>query len=165
MDKKDGVMKRIRATVLLVIFLLIAGGCASLSWREKVSVAASRPAPPAPSAAPAEPNGPCLEGHGFAIFNFRAVRDDYGQISVVGEIENIGFASRGVELQASLRDAGGRVIAVGHFCPAANRNIAPGESWPFAYSFGRQEDAVNAELRIVGAFRTMDILNVASTGQ
>jgi hypothetical protein len=51
---------------------------------------------------------------------------------------------------------------VGHFYPASYRNIVPGETWPFTYSFGRQEEAIDAELRIVGAFRTMDIVNVAS---
>ncbi len=56
-------------------------------------------------------------------------------------------------------------LAVGHFYPASYRNIVPDETWPFTYSFGRQEDAVEAELRIVGAFRTMDLLNFASAGQ
>lgn len=102
---------------------------------------------------------PCLEQHGFAVFAFRAIRDSYGHLSVVGEITNTSSAARGVEMQASLRDTSGRIVAVGHFCPASNRNIVPGESWPFTYSFGRQEDAVDAELRIVGSFRTTDILN------
>jgi hypothetical protein len=106
---------------------------------------------------------PCLEQYGFAVSGFRAIRDNYGQVSVVGEIKNTGSASQGVELQASLRDAGGHIVAVGHFFPASYRNIVPDEAWPFTYSFGRQEDATEAELRIVGAFRTMDILNVAST--
>jgi len=52
---------------------------------------------------------------------------------------------------------------VGHFFPASYRNIVPDETWPFTYSFGRQEDAAEAELRIVGVFRTTDMLNVAST--
>jgi hypothetical protein len=67
-----------------------------------------------------------------------------------------------VELQAALRDANDRLVAVGHFCPASYKNIAPGETWPFSYSFGKQEGIVNAELRIVGSFRTMDILDTTS---
>ncbi|OHB64127.1 MAG: hypothetical protein A2Y76_08230 [Planctomycetes bacterium RBG_13_60_9] len=110
-----------------------------------------------------KPTEPCLEQHGFAIMYFRAIRDEYDRVSVLGEIKNVGSGAKGVELQASLRDAGGRVVAVGHFCPASNKNIQPDEVWPFTYSFGKQQGAAQAELRIVGAFRTMDILNIAST--
>ncbi len=88
---------------------------------------------------------------------FRALRDDYGSISVVGEVKNVGLAARGVELQAALRGTNGRLVAVGHFCPASYQNIAPGETWPFSYSFGRQEQGIHhAEMRIVGAFRAVD---------
>jgi hypothetical protein len=103
-----------------------------------------------------------LAQDGFAVLYFRAIQNDFGSVSVVGEVRNIGSAPRGVELQAALRDTSGRVVAVGHFCPASYKNIAPGETWPFAYSFGRQEGIVNAEMRIVGSFRTLDILDVAS---
>lgn len=105
---------------------------------------------------------PYLVRSGFTVLYFRAVSDEYGVISVIGEIKNTGTAARGVELQAALRNADGRVIAVGHFCPASYKNIAPGETWPFAYSFGKQEGVADAELRIVGAFRTTDILNPTS---
>jgi hypothetical protein len=88
--------------------------------------------------------------------------DEYDRVYIVGEVRNTGPAPRGVELQATLRDAGGRILAVGHFYPASHTNIRPGETWPFAYSFGKQQDAVQAELRIVGAFRTMDLRSVAS---
>jgi hypothetical protein len=156
-----------RAFVLTVILLLLACGCTASRQAEKASLGAS-PAeePRARGSISGEPdNRPanaCLEGHGFTILSFRAIRDRFGQVSVIGEIKNTGSASRGVELQASLRDAGGRLLAVGHFYPASYRNIVPDEAWPFTYAFGRQEDAVQAELRIVGVFRTMDILNVAS---
>lgn len=92
---------------------------------------------------------------GFAVRDFRAIRDEYARVHVIGEVENVGKAARGVELQAALRDADGRLVSVGHFCPAAGNNIAPGEVWPFSYSFGRQDQGVRAELRIVDAFRSM----------
>jgi hypothetical protein len=156
-------MRRIPA-MALAISLLLLGGCAGSRRAEKVSMsAAPRTGQPAEESVsvppPARPAGPCLERHGFAVFDFRALRDSFGQVSVIGEVKNVGTAARGVELQAALRDAAGRVVAVGHLCPASNRNIVPGETWPFTYSFGRQEDTFKAELRIVGSFRTMDILN------
>jgi hypothetical protein len=106
-------------------------------------------------------SGPRLERAGFAVLDFRARRDEYGYVSVVGEVRNTGAEALAVELQATLRDADGRLTAVGHFYPASNTNIQPNETWPFAYSFGRQEDAVQAQLRIIGAFRTMETMNVA----
>jgi hypothetical protein len=105
--------------------------------------------------------GPQLEREGFAVLDFRARRDVYDRVYVVGEIRNTGGATEGVELQASLRDAEGRVVAVGHFYPASYTNIGPGETWPFSYSFGKQPEAAEAELRIVGAFRTLGIPSVA----
>jgi len=113
----------------------------------------------APGGKAAGSTRPCLQQDGFAVLYFRAMRDNFGSISVVGEVKNVGTAARGVELQASLRDAGGRLVAVGHFCPASYKNIAPGETWPFSYSFGRQDGVHHAEMRIVGAFRTMDVLS------
>jgi hypothetical protein len=105
---------------------------------------------------------PLLEAQGFAVLDFRARRDEYGRVCVVGEVENTGFMARAVELQATLRDGDGRIVAVGHFYPASQTNIKPSETWPFAYSFGRQDDIGRAELRIVGAFRTMELSSVAS---
>jgi hypothetical protein len=105
--------------------------------------------------------GPLVEAYGFAVLDFRVRRDEYDRVYVVGEVKNTGILARGVELQATLRDADGRVETVGHFYPASYMNIQPGETWPFAYSFGRQNDATKAELRIVGAVRTLDILSVA----
>jgi len=102
-----------------------------------------------------------LEREGFAVLDFRARRDEFGRVYVVGEVKNTGLAAQGLELQASLRDGDGRLLAVGHFCPASYTNIMPTEAWPFAYSFGKQEDAARAELRIVGTFRAMDVLDVA----
>ncbi len=98
---------------------------------------------------------PRLVWCGFAIRDFRVIRDEYGRVHIVGEVENVGAATRGVELQASLRDTNGRLVSVGHFCPAAGNNIAPGERWPFTYSFGRQDEGIRADLRIVDAFRSM----------
>lgn len=109
--------------------------------------------------------GSRLKQYGFAVLDFRAIKDEYGRISVVGEITNTGSAARGVELQATLRDADRRVIAVGHFCPASYKNILPGEKWPFTYSFGWRPEAIEAELRITGAFRTMDVLGISAAMQ
>jgi len=92
---------------------------------------------------------------GFAIRDFRAIRDEYGRVHAIGEIENVGTATRGVELQVALRDTGGRLVSVGHFCPAAGNNIVPGEIWPFTHSFGTQDQGALAELRIVATFRSM----------
>jgi len=160
-------MRTIRAIVLGVGFLLLVCGCAASPQAQKASLGAHPgPKPAAKGVTAARPQGrpanSSLEYQGFTVLGFRAIRDHLGQVSVIGEIKNTGSASKGVELQASLRDAGGRLLAVGHFYPAVYRNIVPDETWPFTYSFGRQEDAVEAELRIVGAFQTIDILGVAS---
>jgi len=145
-------MTRTSIIAFLAASLLFACGCARLLRFRKAPEQAQT----------AAVSQPLLAQYGFTVLHFRAVADEYGGISVVGEIRNTGSAARGVELQASLRDANGRVVAVGHFCPASYRNIAPGESWPFAYSFGRQEGIADAELRIVGAFRATDTLNPTS---
>ena len=163
-------MRTIRAIVPAVGVLLLVGGCTAFRPVAKASLAAGpAPEPAARDTIPSEPKdrpvNASVEGHGFTILGFRAIRDGFGQVSVVGEIKNTGSASKGVELQASLRDAGGRILAVGHFYPASHRNIVPDETWPFTYSFGRQGDAVEAELRIVGSFRTIDIPSIASAGQ
>lgn len=139
-------MGRTLVIAVLAASSLLACGCAGSSRTNRAS-------------GPAGKSTPCLERDGFAVLYFRALRDDYGSISVVGEVKNIGLAPRGVELQASLRDAGGRLIAVGHFCPASYKNIAPGETWPFSYSFGKQQGVHHAEMRIVGGFRTLDVPN------
>lgn len=101
-----------------------------------------------------------LVHEGFAVLDYRAVRDEYGRVHVVGEVKNVSTAARGVELQATLRDALGRILAVGNFYPASNHNITPGETWPFTYSFGKYDQGVRAELRIIGAFRTIETLGV-----
>ncbi|MEN6574838.1 MAG: FxLYD domain-containing protein [Phycisphaerales bacterium] len=139
-------MGRTLVITLLAASSLFTWGCAGSSQANRVS-------------GPVGKSSPCLQQDGFAVLYFRAFRDNYGSISVVGEVKNVGSAARGVELQAALRDAGGRLIAVGHFCPASYKNIAPGETWPFSYSFGRQQDIDHAEMRIVGAFRTLDVLS------
>ncbi len=163
-------MRTIRGIALVVGLFLLVSGCTSLRQVAKALV----PGRPAQSQAAdaststetkTDGRSPHLERHGFAVLDFRAIRDIYNQVSVIGEIKNAGSTARGVELQASLRDSSGHVLAVGHFFPSSYQSIVPGETWPFTYSFGRQEDAANAELRIVGAFRTIDILNVAATGQ
>ena len=109
-----------------------------------------------------EASTPRLARDGFAVLEFRAMRDGYDRVHIVGEVKNVSTAARGVELQASLRDAEGRLLAVGHFYPASNHNIMPNETWPFAYSFGRYDEGIRAELRIVGGFRTIEGLGLAA---
>jgi hypothetical protein len=146
-------MKAIHAILFVGGLLLLVCGCAV--------------SPQAPVAKDVDPStdeaqaGPLAEAHGFAVLDFRVRRDEYSRVYVVGEVKNTGSLARTVELQATLRNADGRVESVGHFFPASYMNIQPGQTWPFAYSFGRQDDAAKAELRIVGAVRTLDILNVA----
>jgi hypothetical protein len=139
-------MLRTLTIALLAGLSISAFGCAGSPQAQKV-------------AGPQGRTGTSLEQDGFALLYFRAIQDNWGTVSVVGEIKNVGAIARGVELQAALRDANGRVIAVGHFCPASYKNIAPGETWPFSYSFGKQEGIVKAEMRIVGAFQTLDVLD------
>ena len=163
-------MRTVRGIALVVSFLLLVSGCSSLRRVGRALI----PGRPAQSAqadvststeTKTDSGRPYPERHGFTVLNFRAIRDVYNQVSVIGEIKNTGSTGRGVELQASLRDTSGRLLAVGHFFPSSYESIAAGETWPFTYSFGRQGEAAGAELRIVGAFRTIDILSVASTGQ
>ncbi|HSW02052.1 MAG TPA: FxLYD domain-containing protein [Sedimentisphaerales bacterium] len=149
----EKVMVKTFAIIVLTGLPLLLCGCSASSQAGKV--------PGTQDPAIATPRS-YLAQDGFAVLYFRAIQNDFGGVSVVGEVRNIGSAPRGVELQAALRDTNGRVVAVGHFCPASYQNINPGETWPFSYSFGRQEGIVHAEMRIVGSFRTLDILDVAS---
>ena len=146
-------MKSFGVVLLAGVLALLGCGCAG---------SPSTPAGEAlESGEPADRAGFRLEREGFAVLEFRARVDEYDRVYVVGEVKNVGAAASGVELQATLRDADGHIVAVGHFYPASHTNIDPGQSWPFAYSFGKQEQAAEAELRIVGAFRTMDLTSVA----
>lgn len=156
-------MKRIYGILLAGGLMLLSCGCAAsppTGAGDVVSSTENQPKQLEPLAAGPRP---LLEAQGFTVLDFRARRDDFDRVYVVGEVKNTGFLERAVELQATLRDADLRVVAVGLFHPASYMNIKPGETWPFAYSFGRQEDAVQADLKIVGVFRTMDVLSVAST--
>jgi hypothetical protein len=160
-------MTRIHILVSIGVLALLAGGCTTapeFQGPPDLSDSVAEQVIDYPLAGGLDRQAPasCVEEYGFAVLDFRAIRDLHGRVSVVGEIKNTGFAARGVELQATLRDADGRIVAVGHFHPAPYRNIQREESLPFSYSFGSQEEAVLAELRIVGAFRTMDMLNIAS---
>lgn len=148
---RERVMFRTLTIALLTGLSISAFGCSGSSLTK--------------NAGPHAQAGTSLERDGFSVLYFRAIQSDYGVVSVVGEVRNVGATARGVELQAALRDANGRVVAVGHFCPASYKNIAPGETWPFSYSFGKQEGIVKAEMRIVGAFRTLDVLDAASSNQ
>jgi hypothetical protein len=141
--------------------VLLCGGCAA-SPVTKVAGTISSSEEPTQTQSP--PNGlyPLLEAQGFTVLDFRARRDEFDRVYVVGEVRNTGLLERGVELQATLRGADLRVAAVGLFCPASHRNIKPNETWPFAYSFGRQKDVVRAELRVVRSFRAIDVLDDAS---
>lgn len=136
--------------------MLVACGCARLQRQASPAVE------PSQSQADAAAPGARLVQHGFAVLDFRAVRDEYDRVHVVGEVRNVSTAARGVELQATLRDAAGRVLAVGSFYPASSHNIAPAETWPFTYSFGRYDEGIRAEMRIVGGFRTIETLGLVA---
>ena len=139
--------------LFLTGFALVLCGCAHVERQ-----AQSDEAPLEVQAA--SPVGTRLVQDGFAIVDFRALRDQYSQVYVVGEVKNVSESARGVELQATLRDADGRVVSVGNFYPASNHNIAPGEVWPFSYAFGRQGGGVETELRIVGTFHTIETVGI-----
>lgn len=152
-------MKGIRMGLLLVALASFTFGC-SVAPEEL----AGNPVEPhhgqaavtsVVDSAPQTESHPRLVWCGFAIRDFRVIRDEYSRVHVIGEVENVGAVTRGVELQAALRDSNGRLVSVGHFCPAAGNNIVPGETWPFTYSFGRHDKGVRADLRIVDAFRSM----------
>jgi hypothetical protein len=146
-------MGKILIIALLTGLSLSACGCMGSRWAREA---------PDPQGRAVGTSRSYLQQDGFALLYFRAIQNDFGGVSVVGEVRNVGSTARGVELQAALRDAAGRLIAVGHFCPASYKNITPGETWPFSYSFGRQEGIVHAEMRIVGSFRTLDVLDTGS---
>lgn len=153
-------MKGICLGALLVALAALAAGCSGLSKRsaeDPLELNNDEPAAVCSVTAAGDPGErrAALVQHGFAIRDFRVIRDEYRRVHAIGEIENVGDATHGVELQAALRDADGRLVAVGHFCPAAGNNIGPGETWPFTYSFGRQDQAICGELRIVDVFRSM----------
>lgn len=158
-------MTRTLVMTLVGGFALLVCGCAGSSQAQKAVVAVPFEQEQSTRQAMAErkprPTGPCLEQDGFAVLDFRAIRDDYDRVSVFGEVTNVGILLKGVELQATLRNAGGRLMAVGHVYPASYKNIRPGETWPFTYSFGRQPDATHAELRIVATFHASDVTGVA----
>jgi len=156
-------MKRIYTIMLAGGLIWLSSGCAASPPTGAAGPASTPGDQPKQIESPPAGPRPLLEAQGFAILDFRAQRDEFDRVCVLGEVKNTGFLERGVELQATLRDTDLRVAAVGLFQPASYRNIKPGETWPFAYSFGRQEGVVRAELRIVSAFRAMDMLNVAST--
>jgi len=153
---KEGLMSQIRILMVGVIALL-AGGCTGSFRQVQGNVDQTATWPSVQSAR----SRPLLEAKGFAVTDFRIRRDQFCRVSVMGEVRNTGSTARAVELQATLRDRSGRVLAVGHFYPASYTNIQPNETWPFAYSFGREDDVTRAELRIVGSFRTMETVNVA----
>lgn len=142
--------------MILLLAGFVAAGCGCASVRQQ---AAPEEIPPQAEVADSV-TGARLVQDGFAIIDFRALRDQYDQICVVGEVKNVSEAARGVELQATLRDADNRVVSVGNFYPASDHNIAPGEVWPFSYSFGRHIGGVRTELRIVGNFRTVETLGI-----
>ncbi len=146
-------MKGACTALFLGVLMLAVCGCARLQ---------RRPGPetePSDSKAVPTVTQARLVYDGFAVLDFRAIRDEHNRVHVVGEVKNVSTAARGVELQATLRDSQGRIVAVGNFYPASNHNMAPGETWPFSYSFGRYDTGIRVELRIVGAFRTIETVS------
>jgi hypothetical protein len=151
---------RIRVSTLIMGAAFLVGGCAVGS--NPLSSGADNPAFSGQVAATASRQ---LVQYGFAVLDFRARRDEFSRVFVVGEAKNVGLADRGVEFQAALRDRTGRLLTVAHFDLASGRSIAPDQTWPFVYSFGKQPAAVSAELRIVRTFRTVDAFSLASASR
>lgn len=146
-------MRGVCVALFLSGLMLVACGCA---WSQPQTGPATAPSGGGlvPTDLPAR-----LVYDGFAVLDFRAMRDEHDRVHVVGEVKNVSQAARGVELQATLRDVQGRILAVGNFYPASNHNIMPEETWPFSYSFGRYDTGVRVELRVVGAFRTIETID------
>lgn len=102
-------MKGIRAGLLLVVLASFTFGCSMAPEKlpgrsaepQGGHVAVASVADSSTQTGP--PSG--LVWCGFAVRDFRVVRDEYGRVHVIGEVENVGTGTRGVELQASLRDA------------------------------------------------------------
>ena len=162
-------MKRTCALVLTVAAFVCGSGCSTAPEPLAFGVSETDLAKPRSSVGPLSGAGSVdgravgeLVSQGFAVLGFRATQDEHGQVFVVGEVKNVGQAMQGVELQATLRDGADQVIAVGNFCPGANHSIAPNDTRPFAYTFGKQDRGVRAELRIVRTFYTMDTLGLAA---
>ena len=162
-------MKSRGSVRFLVILSLLVGGC-SVAPEQLSSIPrdadepvliSSMQSPADDGVVAANPLNPMVY-QGFAVLDFRAKRDEHGMVFVVGEVKNVGAATQGVELQVVLRDGSDRVVAAGNFCPAANHSIVPDEVRPFAYSLGRHDDGIHAELRIVRTFYTMDTLGIAA---
>jgi hypothetical protein len=111
------------------------------------------PAPPASAPAVAPP----LEHNGFSRLGFQVldgwgVRQRDGSPVVMGEVKNIGSIAQGVKLQMIQRDTAGRVLDEDEFWPASDRNIAPGETEPFARPLLNVDPTMaTVELRIVEA--------------
>jgi hypothetical protein len=148
--------------LLLVLagLAVVSGGCARSARRSAGGLTERQDLSAEVQATPAEAR-PRLESHGFAVLDFRVRRDEYRRVVILGEIRNVAESAKAVELRATLRDAQGRLLAVGNFYPASRTNIQPGDTWPFAYSFGREDEAVEAHLRIVGTFRAIDVSHLA----
>jgi len=157
-------------TVLPVVAMLIwASGC--LTVPEQLSSGAGRWCPKdTPGFAEAHvgtssiTNLPAdsLIWRGFAVLDFRATKDERGRILVVGKLNDVGTATQGVDLQVMLPDEADHVVAVSSFCPAAYHSIAPNHTRPLAYSFGREDRGVRAELRSIRIFYTMGTLGLAT---
>lgn len=167
--RKEMVMKNLAALLPVMVLLVLVHGCSTAPQDQAISAQESRDAnlggsvnvPIGPEVVADNPAIP-MEWKGFAVLDFRARRDSHGMVFVIGEVKNVGKATKGVELQAVLRDTQDRVVAVGSFCPAANHSIAPSETRPFAHSFGRHDSAAHVEVRIIRTFYTMDTLGMAA---
>lgn len=162
-------MKNIAVLLPFMVLLVLVHGCSIAPQDLPVSERESRDASLGGSVqVPVETDSVAgnsvipMKWQGFAVLDFRAKRDSHGMVFVVGEVKNVGQATKGVELQGVLRDTQDRVVAVGRFCPAANHSFAPSETRPFAYSFGRHDGAAHVEMRIIRTFYTMDTLGLAA---
>ena len=102
--EKGRVMKVLGVVLLAGSLMVIGGGCGGSSSAPAGAVSGPAAGEPVGMGQGDNRAGVRLEREGFALLGFHARVDEYDRVYVVGEIQNVGTAARGVELQATLRD-------------------------------------------------------------
>ncbi len=90
-----------------------------------------------------------LSASDFEILYWTAERNEHGTTWLTGEIRNNGNVAAGVELQAIVRDAGGRILDSREFWPASVSNIPAGSTWPIKSPITDKPGGGRVELRVI----------------
>jgi hypothetical protein len=77
------------------------------------------------------------------------ISGDIERASAAGEVVNRGTVAAAPKIEVVFRDPEGRVVAT--HSRSADRNIAPGDSWPFSTGFLSAARASTATARVVEA--------------